>query len=60
MTIRGRDAEMAYKTNAADQVFHFIQERIASGEWKPGDKIWTEMQLAEYLGISPGGSPARD
>ncbi|MBC8574887.1 FadR/GntR family transcriptional regulator [Yanshouia hominis] len=43
---------MAYKTNAADQVFHFIQERIASGEWKPGDKIWTEMQLAEYLGIS--------
>lgn len=43
---------MSYKTNATELVYNFICERIRQGEWKPGEKIWTEYKLTEELGVS--------
>ena len=34
-----------------DQVMDQIKELIASGEYKPGDKIPTEMELAKDFGL---------
>ena len=31
-----------------------LAERIASGEWKPGDVIPNEVDLARELNVSPG------
>ena len=43
---------MAYTKNASKLVYTFIEERSNSGEWKPGDRIWTEKQLVEATGVS--------
>lgn len=38
--------------NVTQQVAAYIGEKIDSGEWKPGDKIESETQLSEKLGVS--------
>lgn len=43
---------MSYIRNASELARKFVQEKIESGDWKPGDKIWTEAQLSRTLGIS--------
>ncbi|MGE4485009.1 MAG: GntR family transcriptional regulator [Oscillospiraceae bacterium] len=43
---------MAYIKNASELARKFVQGKIESGDWKPGDKIWTESQLSKTLGIS--------
>lgn len=43
---------MAYQINASDLVYDFICDKIKNGEWRPGDKIWTERELSEHLGVS--------
>ncbi len=37
---------------ASDKVFNKIQEKIISGEWKPGMKIMSELKLAKDLNVS--------
>jgi len=36
----------------SDKVFNKIQEKIISGEWKPGMKIMSELKLAEEFHVS--------
>lgn len=36
----------------SDFVFEKIEEKLLSKEWKPGDKITSEIQLAKELGVS--------
>lgn len=36
----------------SDKVLEKIQEKIFSGEWKPGQKIMSETKLAEDLNVS--------
>lgn len=36
----------------SDRVFKIIEEKIFSGEWKPGTKIMSEPQLAKELNVS--------
>jgi GntR family transcriptional regulator, transcriptional repressor for pyruvate dehydrogenase complex len=36
----------------SDIVFNMIEEKILSGEWKPGTKIMSEPQLAKELNVS--------
>lgn len=43
---------MAYQRNASDIVYDFICSKIRSGEWAPGNKIWTEREIAAHLSIS--------
>jgi len=43
---------MAYKHNARQEVSDFITEKIHSGEWQPGDKIWSENEFCTNLGVS--------
>lgn len=40
------------RSNVTQQVAAYIREKIDSGEWKPGDKIESETQLSEKLGVS--------
>ena len=40
------------KKSANDQVINAIQEKLISGEWKPGMKIAGEIQIAQDLGVS--------
>lgn len=40
------------RTNLANQVYEYIQEQIANGIWKPGQKIPSEIELAKKLNIS--------
>ncbi|MBU3177926.1 FadR family transcriptional regulator [Clostridium estertheticum] len=39
-------------TRTSDKVFNVIQEKIISGEYKPGMKIMSELKLAEELQVS--------
>lgn len=39
-------------TKTSDRVFKKIQEKIFSGQWKPGEKITSEPQLAKELNVS--------
>ncbi|APC39881.1 FadR/GntR family transcriptional regulator [Clostridium estertheticum] len=39
-------------TRTSDRVFNVIQEKIISGEYKPGMKIMSELKLAEELQVS--------
>ena len=41
-----------YINQASDMAYDYIVERIRSGMWKPGDKIATETQLVEMIGVS--------
>ena len=43
---------MAYNLNATDMVYDFIVDRIRSGVWPPGCKIWSEIELCGHLGVS--------
>lgn len=40
------------KKNASDLVMNMMQEKMISGEWKPGMKITGEIQLAQEIGVS--------
>lgn len=40
------------KTNLTDQIFNYIQEEIIKGTWKPGEKLPSENELSESLGVS--------
>ncbi|WP_312641484.1 FCD domain-containing protein [Hydrogenoanaerobacterium sp.] len=43
---------MAYSVQAANIVFNYIVQKIKTGEWLPGTKIETEVQLCEKLNVS--------
>ena len=43
---------MAYVQNASTKAYKFILSKIEQGEWRPGDRIWTEARLCEHLGVS--------
>lgn len=43
---------MAYTKKATDKVYSFIQDKMEAGEWKAGDRIWTEAKLQKELGVS--------
>lgn len=40
------------KTNMSEAVFERLKKQLLSGEWKPGDKLPSEHELAEALGVS--------
>jgi len=40
------------KNSLTDQIFEYIKDQIISGNWKPGEKIPSETELAESLGVS--------
>ena len=44
--------EKIVRKTLADQIFDYIQEQIASGNWKHGQKLPSETELAEQLGVS--------
>ena len=39
-------------SSATDQVFDHLSQGIASGRWKPGDKLPSEAELCRQLGAS--------
>lgn len=40
------------KSNLTDKIFDYLKEQIVEGVWKPGEKIPSEIELAEDLGVS--------
>lgn len=40
------------KKNLSDQIFDYIQGEIIKGVWKPGDRLPSENDLANMLGVS--------
>ena len=40
------------KISVVDQVGNAIKEKIVSGEWKPGDKLPAEAEIAETYGVN--------
>ena len=40
------------RSNITDQIVQYFKEKIVSGEWKVGEKIPSENQLTETLGVS--------
>ena len=40
------------RSSVSDQIFDELKNRIISHEWKPGDKIPTETEIAEMFGVS--------
>lgn len=40
------------KASLTDQIFDYIQEEILKGTWKPGEKLPSETELANSLGVS--------
>ena len=41
-----------YKNQASEIAYDYIVDQIRSGIWKPGDKIATEVQLVESIGVT--------
>ena len=41
-----------HRTGVSEQIFDILKEKINSGEWKPGDKITSENELAKQFGVS--------
>ena len=39
-------------TSLSDQVFHYLLDQVTNGVWKPGEKISTEKELCQTLGVS--------
>ena len=39
------------RISAADELFHYLKERILSGELKPGEALPTELELCEHMGV---------
>lgn len=44
--------ERITRINLTDQISKHLQDQISSGVWKPGDKLPSETELAEQLGVS--------
>lgn len=40
------------KSSLSDQIFDYIHGEIVKGTWKPGDKLPSENELSELLGVS--------
>ena len=40
------------KISITDQIYQVLIQKITSGEWKTGEKIPSEIDLAEQLGVS--------
>ena len=40
------------RKKVSDEVFEQIKAMIASGNWKPGDKLPSEKELTELFGVS--------
>ncbi len=40
------------RSNLTDQIFDYLKNQITDGSWKPGEKIPSEIELAESLGVS--------
>ncbi len=40
------------RSNLTDQIFDYLKDQITEGVWKPGEKIPSEIELAENLGVS--------
>ena len=40
------------RTNLTAQISSYIQDEIIKGTWKPGEKLPSETELAETLGVS--------
>ena len=40
------------RESISDQVFGQMKELILEGEWKPGEKIPSENELAQQFGVS--------
>lgn len=43
---------MAYHNEASETVSDFISNKIQSGVWNPGDKIWSETEFCQNLNVS--------
>lgn len=43
---------MAYNHKASQEINDFISDKIQSGAWEPGDKIWSENEFCTNLGVS--------
>ncbi|HWS41501.1 MAG TPA: FCD domain-containing protein [Pseudoflavonifractor sp.] len=43
---------MPYSTQASNQVFEYITQKIKTRQWAPGTKIATEPQLCQEIGVS--------
>lgn len=44
--------EKLVRSSLTDQIFDYIRQKILSGEWKSNEKIPSENELAERLGVS--------
>lgn len=44
--------EKIVRKTLTDQIFDYIQDQIANGSWKRGEKLPSETELAEKLGVS--------
>ena len=40
------------RISITDQIYQVLIQKITSGEWKIGEKIPSEIDLAEQLGVS--------
>ena len=40
------------RTSVSDQAYDILVKKITNGEWKAGEKIPSEIELAKQLGIS--------
>lgn len=43
---------MSKAIKTSEIVFNYIEQKILNGDWKPGDKISTELQLVKDLNVS--------
>ena len=51
----GQDKTTNYtlqRTGASEQIFYILKNNIATGVWKPGEKIASENELAKQFGVS--------
>ena len=44
--------EKIVRKTLTDQIFDYIQDQIANGSWKRGEKLPSETELAEKLGVT--------
>ena len=49
---RQKVSAMIVHVNITEQIIAYMKEQIASGAWKPGEKIPSENQLTKELGVS--------
>ncbi len=52
--IKRRGRRVARAASVTEEAIDKIRERIASGEWGPGDRLPKEIELADQLGLSRG------